>query len=112
MRPKITSTIAAAALVAAGLVSANAQTTAYTDPVGYDSEDCPGGSDTRISVPFTQKPAFVGQATAVSGTTLTHGGSVTLTGSNYVLFTSGSGAGKWFDVSASTASSVTGVNIE
>ena len=48
-----------------------AQTTATTDPVGYAQTTCLANSDTKLSLPFTRPPEFVGAIGSVSSNTIT-----------------------------------------
>ena len=95
-----------AILIAAGL-SANAQTTATTDPVGFVSYTVNANSDQKVGVPMTQASVFPGSATTVAGTSVTTSGVPTLSGKNLLLVTSGSAAGLWEEVASSTSTSVT-----
>ena len=95
-----------AILLAAGL-SANAQTTATTDPVGFVSYTVNANSDQKIGVPMTQSSVFSGPATTVSGTAVTTSGVPALSGKNLLLVTSGSAAGSWEEIASSTSTSVT-----
>lgn len=95
-----------ATLIAAGL-SANAQTTATTDPVGFVSYTVNANSDQKVGVPMTQSSVFSGPATTVSGTAVTTSGVPALSGKNLLLVTSGSSAGSWEEIASSTSTSVT-----
>lgn len=95
-----------AILIAAGL-SANAQTTATTDPVGFVSYTVNANSDQKVGVPMTQSSVFSGSATTVSGTAVTTSGVPALSGKNLLLVTSGSAAGSWEEIASSTSTSVT-----
>lgn len=98
-----------AILVAAG-ISANAQTTVATDPVGFMTMDLPVGSDTIVAAPLTKSPVFQGAVTSRNGYVLTSTGANfgNLTSSpHYVQPTSGSQAGMIFDVASNTADTIT-----
>lgn len=95
-----------AIFIAAG-ISANAQTTATTDPVGFVSYTVNANSDQKVGVPMTQAAVYSGAASAVSGAVITASGVPTLSGKNLLLVTSGSAAGNWEEISSSTGTSVT-----
>jgi len=111
-------------LLAAGLAcvcTASAQSTsgtATTNPVGYITVNCPAGSDTILSVPFHQSPAFVAPLSAapsISGSTATLDFSATgvswtanqFAGSYYVRFTAGTKIGSYYTVTANTSNTLT-----
>jgi uncharacterized protein (TIGR02597 family) len=81
--------------------------TATTDPVGFVSYNVNANSDQKVGVPMQQAPVFQGTAESVSGTTVSAGGLSSLTGSNYLLVTSGSAAGLWEQIASSGSGSVT-----
>jgi uncharacterized protein (TIGR02597 family) len=65
------------ALAIAALVQpreSRAQTTVATNPVGYLQLSCSASSDTVLSVPFSQPPAYVGLVGLVSGSSITVSG--------------------------------------
>jgi uncharacterized protein (TIGR02597 family) len=95
-----------AIILAAGL-SANAQTTATTDPVGFVSYTVNANSDQKLGVPMQQASVFQGTATTVSGTSVTASGINTLSGANFLVVTSGTANGKWEQIASSGAGSVT-----
>jgi len=101
-----------AILLAAGF-SANAQTTATTDPVGFMTINLPVGSDTVVAAPLTKASVFQGAVTSRSGFVLTS------TGANfgdltslphYVQAVGGTQNGMIFDVASNTTDTVTLVN--
>jgi uncharacterized protein (TIGR02597 family) len=108
----------ALAAVTCGLAGAQA-TTAYTTPVGYVSQTCAANSDTIVSTPLRQSATFSGAISGAPDTTtvpgsaiLALGGTAGLTANqfantHYVKFSSGTGAGQWFSVTANTANSIT-----
>jgi uncharacterized protein (TIGR02597 family) len=90
--------------------------TAVTIPVGYTTTVCPANSDTIVGLPLRQSAAATGalsSAPTISGSTaVLSASSASYTpsayvGSYYVKFKSGSSAGKWFPVTANTATSLT-----
>lgn len=83
LRKSITTVIAALGLCAV-VDSATAQTTVTTDPVGFVQLSLPGQSDTRVSVPFTQAPAFVGTVQSTSSNTITFSGTPGWTANQFV----------------------------
>jgi uncharacterized protein (TIGR02597 family) len=95
-----------AILLAAGF-SANAQTTATTDPVGFVSYTVNANSDQKVGVPMQQASAFQGTAATVSGTTVSAAGITSLSGANLLLVTSGTAQGKWEQIVSSAAGTVT-----
>jgi len=98
-----------AILVAAG-ISANAETTVATDPVGFMTIDLPVGSDTIVAAPLTKAPVFQGAVTSRNGFVLTSTGANfgNLTSlPHYVQVIGGTQNGMLFDISANTADTVT-----
>jgi uncharacterized protein (TIGR02597 family) len=94
-------------IMAAASMTAVAQTTVATDPVGFVSYTVNANSDQKVGVPMTQADVFSGSATAVSGTSVTTSGVPTLSGKNLLLVTSGSAAGSWEEIASSTGTTVT-----
>lgn len=98
---------------------AQAQTTAYTTPVGYVTQTCLANSDTVVGVPLRASAAAAGAlASAADTTTVPESAVVTLSGTPgfvvdgfagtyYAKFKSGAAAGYWFPVTANTANSLT-----
>lgn len=90
-----------------------------TDPAGFNRIPCPGGSDTVVSIPFSQSPVFTGKLSAspvsASGeTTITPDGTFTLgvnefaDAPHYLRFREGSvHDGAWFEVVSNDASTIT-----
>jgi uncharacterized protein (TIGR02597 family) len=68
MKTKITYSLLAAA-AACSLV--NAQTTAYTTPVGYVSINVPNETDSKIAIPLLTPSAWSGVASGISTNTIT-----------------------------------------
>lgn len=74
------------ALALAALVQpreSRAQTTVATNPVGYLQLSCSANTDTYVSIPFTQTPAYVGTIALISGSTVTVSGSTGWTTNQY-----------------------------
>jgi uncharacterized protein (TIGR02597 family) len=95
-----------AIILAAGL-SANAQTTATTDPVGFVSYTVNANSDQRLGLPMQQASTFQGTAATVSDTIVSASGITSLSGANFLVVTSGTANGKWEQIQSSAAGSVT-----
>jgi uncharacterized protein (TIGR02597 family) len=95
--------IAAALLAAVPFASAQ---NATTDPVGFVTFTVVGNSDQKLGTPMVPSTKFSGTAASVSGTTVTASGIPDLTGSNYLLVTSGPAAGSWESISSSSNSTV------
>lgn len=111
MKTKITYSLLAAA-AACGF--AQAQTTAYTTPVGYITQAIAAngsGAETYLSPSLIQPSVFAGASTATpSGlSTIDFSGSVpaALDGTYLLEITSGASAGWWSTVASSTATSIT-----
>lgn len=97
-------------------IGAYCQTTVATDPMGFVSETCLAGSDTYLSVPFHQPPAYVGALTSaptVSGSTATLTFSAPgwtanqFQNTHYVRFISGEKLGYYYQVASNDATSLT-----
>lgn len=100
-----------------GAMSSNAAEVA-SSVVGYNRVDCPGGSDTVVSVPFHRPASFSG---LVDGTPNVSGGAATvavqgtdplvdseLVGeAHYLVFTDGGGGGSVFPITANDTGSIT-----
>lgn len=95
-----------AAAVLAAVPIANAQN-ATTDPVGFVNFTVVGNSDQKLGTPLVPSPQFSGVATSVSGVSVGASNIPSLTGSNYLLVTSGPASGSWEALSSSSNSSVT-----
>ncbi len=105
------------ALVLAG--NTFGQTTATTDPVGFNTITALGNSDTRFSVPLHRASSFQGLVQSVSGNVITVQGlpgwtlnqfvyaSGTQANTYYVEITSGSKIGMFYTVTANSADSGT-----
>ena len=80
-----------------------------TDPVGYVSKDVNANADLKLGVPFSQSAAFAASVDAVSAGTVTVASTVpdVTTAAHYLWVKSGSLLGSWFEVTGSTASSLT-----
>ena len=109
MKTSISYSLIAAAM-ACGF--ANAQTTAYTTPVGYMSIAVPADTDTPISAPLLRSAAWAGASTAVSGDTVSvAAASFTASqfgaGTNMLQVTSGPLIGRTFPVLSNATGSVT-----
>ena len=80
-----------------------------TDPVGYVTVDAKNGSDTYVGLTLTKASDLTTSVVSVSGLDISV--SETVAGSfantHYVLFSSGSQAGQWFEVTANDAGSLT-----
>jgi uncharacterized protein (TIGR02597 family) len=104
-------------LAAAACGFANAQTTAYTTPVGYVSLDIPAAADSTFTAPLSKAPLLQAVSTAVSGNQITvsstgaaDGGFINAGSSDaktYILVTSGALTGLRFPVTANSGTSVT-----
>lgn len=106
-------------ILALALASASAALAVETTPVGYTTIECKANSDTIVGVPLRQSAAFAGSLSASPDTTTIPGsailslaGSPTLTvnqyaNTHYAKFKSGTASGKWFTVTANTATSLT-----
>ncbi|MEM7010274.1 MAG: TIGR02597 family protein [Verrucomicrobiota bacterium] len=91
--------------------------TATSRIVGYNSTTCLGGSDTFVSIPFHQAPAYSGSVEAQvqfnnAAATVEASGTPGWTanqfaGTHYVKFTTGSASGLILEISANTANSFT-----
>jgi hypothetical protein len=92
-----------------------AQTTSYSDVVGYTTTVIKGSSSGTsgsyfnfVPVQLSKPAVFTGQATA-SGTTITLAGAslASLTSPHYLIIQSGTGSGYLSDITANTSTSVT-----
>lgn len=98
------------ALIAAAGLSAHAQTTVATDPVGFMTIDLPVGSDTIVAAPLTKAPVFQGAVTSRNGFVLTSTGADfgDLTSlPHYLQVIGGAQNGMIFDISANTTDTLT-----
>jgi|GEM_PF-1027387 len=99
----------------------SAQTTVYSNVVGFDTVTCSTGttgglgSDSMVSASMHQCPEFVGSVGTVAGTTISPSVAVTWTInqfrsggalSHYVRMTSGAQNGQYYDVLSNTASGI------
>jgi uncharacterized protein (TIGR02597 family) len=94
---------------------------AISPAIGFNKVTCNGNSDTLISVPFHQKPEFVGVSSATpedtTGGSIDPGEDIVLTvgsaafgslvGTHYIRFTGGAKNGFSYDVSGNTGTSIT-----
>lgn len=97
--------------------------TAYTNPVGYVSQQCKGNSDTIVAIPLRKSSAFAGTLSAAPDTITTPGSAIlslsgtpnlvvnAFAGSYYAKFKKSSpaaaGDGQWFSITANAAASLT-----
>jgi len=100
----------------AAVTIGHAQTTVTTDPVGFVTGTCLAASDTVVSVPFHQSPAYVGP---LSSAPTNSGSNAILSFSapgwstnqyqftHYVRFSSGAKAGSYYQVIANDGSTLT-----
>jgi uncharacterized protein (TIGR02597 family) len=105
MKPYLFSIIAAAAC---GLVQA--QTTAYTVPVGYITMNVPANADTTIAPGLTRPQVYSGASTSVSGDDIGASGLTAdafASPACYLKVTSGSLEGMIFPITSNTASVIT-----
>ena len=84
-----------------------------TEPVGFNKVTCLANSDTIVGVPLriqgslnTKLSAAPSATTGNSTLTLAHNSLPTLT-KHYLKFNSGAADGRWYDITANTADSVT-----
>ncbi len=113
MKTQIYSLLAAAA--ACGL--AFGQTTAYTTPVGYVTQTCTANSDSYVSLPLRPSAVAAGALSAAPDTTTTPGSAIlsflgtpgfgTFANTHYAKFKTGVESGKWFVITANSASTLT-----
>ena len=98
--------------------ASQAQTTVSSDPVGFNSITALGNSDTRFSVPLHRMHAYQGAVASVSGNVITVSGTPftasqyvyaagTQTDTFYLEFATGAKTGKFYTISANTASTLT-----
>jgi uncharacterized protein (TIGR02597 family) len=113
---------AALALVSAPLATSFAQTEATTIPVGYVTFTIPGSQTTAISLPLHEPPigsgAVVGVLTEVGSNFLdninagwTAGAFSNASAPHFVQITSGAAAGRFFQISTSTANTATRLTV-
>src|SRR6476469_8572987 len=74
----------AAGLYLLAILTAAAQTSVSTDPVGFTSTSCLSNSDTYVSIPFTRPPEFTGTIQSIAGSTITINGTPGWTTNRYV----------------------------
>ncbi len=96
-----------------------AQTTSSTPPIGFIRKDCPANSDTRVSIPLERQASYIGPVQGASGNVITVQGSPGWTADEfkftaasqnetyYVLFLSGSKAGRNYDVTSNSTRTLT-----
>ncbi|MEM9018778.1 MAG: TIGR02597 family protein, partial [Verrucomicrobiota bacterium] len=101
------------ALVALYPIGASGQLT--TEPKGFNRIECPEGSDTIVSIPFTRTAAFsgtvnlvpTGSLISVTGSDFFAAGEFT-TKPHYLRFTEGAVlAGSWYEITANDANTIT-----
>ena len=89
-----------------------------TGVVGYNKVVCKGGTDTVVTVPFFRKPVFTGRLESQptgngDAVTIDPEGSPTFTAGlfsdkpHYLRFTSGSLAGRWYEITSHDESTIT-----
>jgi len=95
------------------------QTTATSDPVGFNSVTALGNSDTRFSVPLQRPNVFTGTVASVSGNVVTVSGTPAWTTNQFVYaagtqsntyyleFKSGAKVGMFYTVTANAAGTLT-----
>lgn len=116
MKIKFTPVLALAGLLTA--TTAYAQETVYSDPVGVMTVELPGGSDTRLGVPFANAPSFASTVSAVGTDFITLSGNPDFTPDQfapsaegfptyYVLFSGGVESGLYLDILSNTADTLT-----
>jgi uncharacterized protein (TIGR02597 family) len=101
-------------ILAAAACSLATGQTAYTTPVGYVSQTCLSGSDTRVGLPLRQ-PTVVAAALTANPTIGATNAILTVTGANfgalagthYVKITTGPKTGSVYAITANTASTIT-----
>jgi len=96
-------------LAAAACGFANAQTTAYTTPVGYITNTVAASGDTYLSPTLVQPLTFSGVSSgAPTLKTITFAGSVptNLDGTSLIEITSGASEGWWSTIVSSTATTI------
>ena len=106
-------------LAAAASGMASGAETAYTTPVGYVTQTCKADSDTYVGLPVRPSAAAAGALSAAPDSTTVSGSAIlSLSGNSgftvnafanthYAKFKSGAASGKWFVITANTASSIT-----
>ena len=98
-------------LVAASLFSFSSLTAVETDPVGYVTYTVKAGADNKFSIPMQQAPVFSGSVSGVTAGQIDVTGTVpdTSSGTYLLIVTTDGGSleGKWYEVSSSTATSIT-----
>jgi uncharacterized protein (TIGR02597 family) len=117
--PKVAFTITTVALISAAIGYQASAQSVYTQPVGFYQVAATNGSDTLVTLPFEQVPAFVGTVSAFSGSQLTVSGSPAWTPTTqwaspnaeglmpyYVQITSGAKAGAVYTITNNDASSL------
>jgi len=102
-----------------GAVSAQAQTAVTTTPVGFNTINALGNSDTRFSIPLKRSSVYTGLVQSVSGSVITVQGlpgwtsnqflysAGTQPNTYYVTFTTGNKNGMFYTITANAADSGT-----
>jgi uncharacterized protein (TIGR02597 family) len=93
----------------AALFSFSSLSAVETDPVGFVSRDVNANADLKVGIPLHQAASFTGVVDSVATGTVNVTTTVpdVTTASHYLQVSSGVLLGKWYAVTASTASSVT-----
>ena len=97
----------AAGLYLLAILTAAAQTSVPTDPVGFATTSCLANSDTYVSIPFTRSPEFTGTIQSVSSNpanTLTVNGAPGW-GSNQFVYTPGTQPNHYYILLGNSGSS-------
>lgn len=113
MKIKLLSPLFAVALMGAGSIFAQTQTTATTDPVGFVSNTVPANSDATVSPALQRTAAYVGTVgTLVDTDTITVGGTSPgwttdqFKNTHYLLIGSGDREGLFAEIVGNTADSL------
>ena len=95
-------------LAAASLFSFSSLSAVATDPVGYVTFTAADSVDTKFGLPM-ERPALLATTvdSVTSGTLTVSVDASAASDSHYVQFSNGSLAGQWYQVSSSTATSIT-----
>lgn len=95
-------------LGAVALFSLSTLTAVETVPVGYITKDVNANADLKAGVPFEQASSFAGAVSSVTAGVVSVTSTVpdVTTDAHYLLVTSGPLLGKWYEVTANGASTV------
>jgi len=94
------------AIIFAAGFSANAQTNATTDPVGFVSYTLNANSDQPLGTPMVPAATFQAQSTSVVGVNVGVSNVPSFTGVNYLLVTSGPAVGSWEQISTTSSNNI------